>query len=126
MARATIRALEAVQADYVVTAGASCAAAIMRECARLLRDEPSWSERARRLAERTLDLVSLLERVADPQPLTSTGAVPRTPRRNPWRSASETRTGEGNEHREKLRTPLPCPPARPVGALEATPRGRCR
>jgi iron-sulfur cluster protein len=69
MAKATLRGLESVQADYIVTAAASCAAAIMHDYARLLRDEPGWSQRAERLAEHTLDLVSFLQRVADPPSL---------------------------------------------------------
>jgi L-lactate dehydrogenase complex protein LldF len=76
LAKATIRALEAVSADYVVTAAASCAVAIMHDYAHLLRDEPPWAERAQRLASRTLDLLSFVERVASP-PLLS--AVPDGP-----------------------------------------------
>ena len=49
LAKQTIEALEAVQADYVVSGAASCAIAIMHDYARLLRDEPAWAERAERL-----------------------------------------------------------------------------
>ena len=75
MARATIEALEAVEADWIVSAAASCAIAIMHEHAELLRDEPAWRPRAEALAARTLDLVSFLERVAKPSP----GALARGP-----------------------------------------------
>jgi hypothetical protein len=64
MARQTITALEAVRADWIVTAAASCAIALMHDYGELLRDEPRWRERAETLAARTLDLVSFLERVA--------------------------------------------------------------
>ncbi len=77
MAKATIAALERVQADYVVSAAASCAIAIMHDYARLLRDEPEWRARAEQLAARTLDLLSFLDRVADPPPLP--GAVAGAP-----------------------------------------------
>jgi iron-sulfur cluster protein len=66
LAKATIAGLEDLAADYVVTAAASCAVAIMHDYAHLLQDEPEWSGRARRLADRTLDLLSFVERVASP------------------------------------------------------------
>jgi L-lactate dehydrogenase complex protein LldF len=66
MARQTIEALEAAKADWIVTAAASCAIAIMHDYAELLRDEPGWRSRAEALAAQTLDLVSFLERVAKP------------------------------------------------------------
>jgi Fe-S oxidoreductase len=68
-----------MRADYVVTAAASCAAAILHDYAHLLHDEPEWALRARRLAARTLDLLSFLDRVAKPPPLPSVdGAAPVT------------------------------------------------
>jgi L-lactate dehydrogenase complex protein LldF len=69
LAKATIAGLEGVQADYIVTAAASCAVAMLHDYAHLLQDEPAWAERARRLAERTLDLLSFMERVASPPQL---------------------------------------------------------
>ena len=69
MAKQTIEALEAVRADYVVTAAASCAIAILHDYAHLLADEPEWRDRAEQLATRTLDLITFLERVADPTAL---------------------------------------------------------
>jgi Fe-S oxidoreductase len=77
MAKATIQGLETAQADYVVTAAASCAVAILHDYARLLREEPAWAARAERLAARTLDLASFLDRVAQPPDLP---ADPRAPR----------------------------------------------
>ncbi|MBI3972321.1 MAG: LUD domain-containing protein [Chloroflexi bacterium] len=65
MARQTVEALERAAAGYVVTAAASCAIAMLHDYAHLLHDEPDWSARAERLAARTLDLVSFLDRVAN-------------------------------------------------------------
>ncbi len=65
MAKATIEGLEAADADWIVTAGASCAVAIGHDYAHLFRDEPGWRARAEALAARTLDLTSFLTRVAD-------------------------------------------------------------
>lgn len=73
LARDTISVLERQRAasgfDYVVTAATSCAVAILHDYAHLLRDDPSWAQRATALAGRTLDLLSFLDRVADPPPL---------------------------------------------------------
>lgn len=69
MAKQTIAALEAVPADWIVSAGASCAIAIAHEYAELLAAEPVWQARAERIASRTLDLLTFLDRVADPAQL---------------------------------------------------------
>ncbi len=69
LARQTIGMLESVEADYVVSGAASCAIAIMHDYERLLRDEPDWAARARGLAGRTFDLLTFVDRVADPPPL---------------------------------------------------------
>jgi iron-sulfur cluster protein len=66
LARATIAGLEDVGADYVVTAAASCAVAMLHDYAHLLKDEPGWAARAQRHADRTLDLLSFVERIASP------------------------------------------------------------
>jgi iron-sulfur cluster protein len=66
MAKQTIEALEVVQAEYVVTAAASCAIAIVNDYHHLFEDEPDWQKRAARLAARTFDLVSFLEMVVKP------------------------------------------------------------
>ena len=78
LAKKTIEGLEDVRADYVVTAAASCAAAILHDYAHLLKDEPAWAERAERLADRTLDLLSFVDRVASPPPLPSRNGTPGT------------------------------------------------
>jgi iron-sulfur cluster protein len=69
MAKQTIRALEAAAADHYVSAAASCAIAIAHDYVDLLADEPEWQARAERIASRTLDLLSFLDRVADPPAL---------------------------------------------------------
>lgn len=71
LAKQTIQGLENIQADYVVTAAASCAVTMLHDYPQLLRDEPDWAERAQRLADRTLDLLSFVDRVASPPPLPS-------------------------------------------------------
>jgi Fe-S oxidoreductase len=69
MAKRTIAGLEQVHADYIVTAAASCAATVLHDYAHLLRDEPEWVARARRLADRTLDLLSFVDHIARPPAL---------------------------------------------------------
>ncbi len=78
LAKQTIDVLEAAQADYVVSGAASCTIAIMHDYARLLRAEHDWSERAERLARRTLDFLSFVARVADPPPLPERAGEPVT------------------------------------------------
>jgi Fe-S oxidoreductase len=78
MARQTIEVLEDAQADYVVTAAASCAIAINHDYPHLLRDEPEWRARAERLAGRTLDLLTFLDRVAQPPELPTFEGPPLT------------------------------------------------
>jgi L-lactate dehydrogenase complex protein LldF len=69
LAKQTIAALEATSADYVVTGAASCAIAIEHDFGWLLRDEHEWRARAERLAARTLDLLTFVDRIADPPQL---------------------------------------------------------
>ena len=76
MAKQTIAALEAVPADHYVSAGASCAIAIAHEYAELLDSEPAWRERAELIASRTLDLLTFLDRVADPPALPRRDSAP--------------------------------------------------
>jgi Fe-S oxidoreductase len=65
-----------VDADHYVSAGASCAIAIAHDYADLLADEPDWAVRAERIGSRTLDLLSFLDRVADPPALPARPDVP--------------------------------------------------
>jgi L-lactate dehydrogenase complex protein LldF len=64
MARHTIATLECVQADWIVTAAASCAIAVIHDYAHLFRAQPEWRARAGALAARTMDFVSFMDRVA--------------------------------------------------------------
>ena len=73
LAKQTIATLEATSAEYIVTGAASCAIAMLHELPRLLRDEPDWHDRAERLAHRTLDLLTFVDRVADPPQLQTDG-----------------------------------------------------
>ncbi len=65
MMRQTIEALENVQADFILSASASCAVSMLQDYPRLLADEPAWLERARRLAERVIDFTTFVDREAD-------------------------------------------------------------
>ena len=76
MAKQTIGALEAVEADWIVSAGASCAIAIAHDYADLFADEPDWRGRAERVAARTLDLLTFLDRVAAPAQLAARPEAP--------------------------------------------------
>jgi L-lactate dehydrogenase complex protein LldF len=76
LAKRTIEELEGVRADYVVTAAASCAVAILHDYAHLLEHEPAWAERARQLAARTTDLLSFVDHVASPPPLAILDGAP--------------------------------------------------
>lgn len=58
LARRMISVFE--QADYVVTPSGSCAATVREGYEDLLRDEPEWCARARRLAEKTFEFVEFL------------------------------------------------------------------
>jgi len=52
MAKAMIEALEHVKADWIVIPSSSCAITIGDDYARVLAGEPTWAERARKLATR--------------------------------------------------------------------------
>jgi L-lactate dehydrogenase complex protein LldF len=64
MARQTIETLEKVQADYIITGGASCAIAMLHDYERLFEGEPLWQIRARVLAERVIDFTTFMDDVA--------------------------------------------------------------
>lgn len=65
MARHTIRALERVRADAIVSGSASCVATLTQDYLHLFRDEPTWRARAAKLAARVHDFTSFLDAVAD-------------------------------------------------------------
>ncbi len=64
MARVTVEALEQVDADYFVSTSPSCLGCIVQDYPYILRDEPDWAERARRVGEKFVDFVSFLLKVA--------------------------------------------------------------
>ncbi|MGH2449353.1 MAG: LUD domain-containing protein [Chloroflexota bacterium] len=64
LARQTIETLEHSPADYIVSGGVSCVIAMLHDYDDMFAEEPEWQMRARRLAERTLDFTSFMDRVA--------------------------------------------------------------
>jgi len=64
LARQTIRALEGVRADAIVSGSASCVATLTQDYGHLFRDEPRWRARAATLAGRVVDFTTFLDRVA--------------------------------------------------------------
>ena len=65
MARQTIRALEAIEADSIVSGSASCVAMMTEDYLHLFRDDPRWLKRAEALAARVTDFTSFLDGVAN-------------------------------------------------------------
>lgn len=68
MARQTVRLLEGVEADYIVTGAASCVAMMVHDYPHLFAGDPEWLERAARVSSRVIDLTSFLDRVAQLPP----------------------------------------------------------
>jgi Fe-S oxidoreductase len=64
MARQTIRMLEGLDADYVLTNSTSCLAAIVQDYAHLFRDDAEWRERAASQAVKLIDFATFLDEVA--------------------------------------------------------------
>jgi len=65
MAKQTIKALEAVQADYIVSGSASCVATLTQDYLHVFRHDPSWQERAAAIGRNVIDFTSLINDVAD-------------------------------------------------------------
>ncbi|MBU1154468.1 MAG: LUD domain-containing protein [Proteobacteria bacterium] len=61
VARQNLAALDAKQHDYVLTLCASCASHL-KKYPELLADDPVWSQRARHLAAKVIDLASFLQK----------------------------------------------------------------
>ena len=68
MARQTIGALEAVEADYIVSGSASCVAMLTQDYRHLFRNKPQMLSRAEALADKVLDFTSFLVTVARLEP----------------------------------------------------------
>jgi iron-sulfur cluster protein len=63
MARRTIETFERINADYIVTGGASCGIAMLHEYQHLFRDDPAWAQRAQALARRVRDFTTFMDEV---------------------------------------------------------------
>lgn len=64
MAKDAIAALEKVQADRIVVPSSSCVITMSQDYVRLLRADPEWGPRARRLAQRTRTFTSVAHELA--------------------------------------------------------------
>jgi len=64
MAEQTIRMLEAVEGDYVLTNSTSCLAAMVQDYAHLFRDDPEWRARAEQQVARLIDFTTFIDQVA--------------------------------------------------------------
>ncbi|HLH74554.1 MAG TPA: LUD domain-containing protein [Chloroflexota bacterium] len=60
MIQQTIQALENVEADYILSASASCIVSMLQDYPRYLVDHPEWLPRADRLAKRVIDFTSFI------------------------------------------------------------------
>lgn len=78
MIEQTIQVLEGAQADYILSASASCVVSMLQDYPRMLRGEPAWLERAERLANRVVDFTSFLDREARLPDGALAGAAPLT------------------------------------------------
>ncbi len=68
MAEQTIRMLESVDADWVLTNSTSCLAAIVQDYQHLFREIPEWRERAELQARRLIDFTTFIDEVAQLDP----------------------------------------------------------
>ncbi|MDQ3781023.1 MAG: LUD domain-containing protein [Chloroflexota bacterium] len=65
MARQTIRALERIDVDYIVSGSASCVATITQDYPHLFRNDPTWRARADKIGQRVRDFTTFLTDIAD-------------------------------------------------------------
>ncbi len=65
MARQTITALEAADADFIVSGSASCVATLTQDYLHVFRHDPAWHERAATIGKKVIDFTSLIDEVAD-------------------------------------------------------------
>jgi Fe-S oxidoreductase len=64
MAEQTIRMLEGVEADWVLTNSTSCLAAIVQDYQHLFRADPEWRERAELQARKLIDFNTFVDEIA--------------------------------------------------------------
>lgn len=60
----TVRWLEGIETDYVLTGAASCVAMIVHDYPHLFAEDGEWLERAVRAGKKVIDLTTFLDRVA--------------------------------------------------------------
>ena len=65
MARQTIKALEDVDADYIVSGSASCVATLTQDYLHVFRHDPAWHARAAAVGDKVIDFTSLIDQVAN-------------------------------------------------------------
>lgn len=65
MARQTIKALEGVDADFIVSGSASCVATLTQDYLHVFRHDPAWHQRAAAIGKKIIDFTSLIDEVAD-------------------------------------------------------------
>jgi len=65
MARQTIRALERIDVDYIVSGSASCVATMTQDYPHLFRNDPTWRARADKIGQRVRDFTTFLTDIAD-------------------------------------------------------------
>jgi Fe-S oxidoreductase len=65
MAKQTIKALEAVDVDFIVSGSASCIATLTQDYLHVFRHDPAWHVRAEAVGRKILDFTSLIDEVAD-------------------------------------------------------------
>jgi iron-sulfur cluster protein len=64
MAKQTIRVLERVPADLIVSGSASCVATLAQDYLHLFRNDPEWLAKAEKLSPRVVDFTTFLDKVA--------------------------------------------------------------
>jgi iron-sulfur cluster protein len=64
MAAQTIKALERVRADWIVSGSASCVATLSQDYEHLFRNDPRWLERSRRIARKVINFTSFMTDIA--------------------------------------------------------------
>lgn len=64
MAEQTVRMLEGLDADYVLTNSTSCLAAVVQDYQHLFRDDPEWRDRTARASAKLIDFVTFMDEVA--------------------------------------------------------------
>ncbi|RIK41636.1 MAG: [Fe-S]-binding protein [Chloroflexi bacterium] len=68
MAQQTIRMLEGLEVDYVVTNSTSCLVAIAQDYQHLFREEPDWQHRAAAVSDKLVDFTTFISTIAQLEP----------------------------------------------------------